>query len=109
MKKEVKYKALGTDLLYPGKSLLNKVSFSLWLLIVFVLLAMFFIFLQSHDYKQSASDAVSLTTQIWVPASPFSSILFLIALAGKITVIYVIVVMIEAAREGSFRSLFKRK
>lgn len=94
---------------YYGQKLLEKVSFSLWLLIVFVLMAMFFLFLQSHDYKQSASDAVSLTTQIWVPASPYSSILFLIALAGKIALIYVIIVVIEAAREGSFRSLFKRK
>ncbi len=103
MKKEVSYTG------YYGQKLLEKVSFSLWLLIVFVLMAMFLLFLQNQDYKQSAFDSLSLTTQIWVPASPYSSILFLIALAGKITLIYVVVVVIEAAREGSFRGLFKRK
>lgn len=104
MKKEVSF-----NYSHPGHKLLEKVSFSLWLMIVFVLLAMFFLFLGNNDYKQSAFEAVSVTTQIWLPASAYSGILFILALCGKIAIVYIVVLMVEATREGVFSGIFKKK
>ncbi len=92
-----------------GSRLLNRVSFSLWLLIVLVLASTFFLFLQYGNYKRAIYESISVVTQIWLPYSAYNGVLFILALCGQIVFIYIIVVMIEAFRHGAFRKTSRKK
>ena len=86
------------------QNILKRVAFSLWGILVLIIIVTFFIKdMFPGGVKDAAFMATSIITQIYITNPAYGSIIFVLAFIGKILIIYIIYVLILLFSEGLFK------
>lgn len=83
------------------KRILRRVSIGLWVLILLVVMLTMIFSSQGNDTRYSVYKATSMVTQIYVEDFGISTtIVYLLALAGKVIIIFIVYILVVMVNEG---------